>query len=133
MALKADSEVSIALATAALAYGAYQVALPSVADVRSLEKGNADVQAAERTAAWISAVLVSGVALITKSPSVFVIGGSVVIASSWTHRHADMVDTVQKRASSFVPAPAMGTEGVLGDDVASSQQASVTPLYGVAV
>ncbi len=133
MALKADSEVSIALATGVLAYGSYQMALPTVADVRSLEKNNADIQSSERVAAWVSAGLVSFVALITKSPSVFTVGGSVVIATSWMHRHADQVDTVSKRAAAFVPAPAMGAEGVVGDEVVATQSAPVLPLYGVAV
>src|SRR5690606_16350493 len=106
MALKADAEVSIALATAVMAYGTYQIALPSVADVRSLEKGNADVEAAERTAAWVSAGLVSFVALISKSPNVFILGGAVVIAASWMTRHADQVDAVQSRAGSMIPSPA---------------------------
>jgi hypothetical protein len=133
MALKADSEVSIALATGVLAYGSYQMALPTVADVRSLEKNNADIQGAERVAAWVSAGLVSLVSLVTKSPSVFVVGGAVVIAASWMTRHADQVDTVQKRASAFVPAPAMGSDGPVGDQVTASQMAPVMPIYGVAV
>ncbi|WP_333758791.1 hypothetical protein [Streptomyces sp. ISBFB 2968] len=133
MALKADAEVSIALATSVMAYGAYQIALPSVADVRSLEKGNADVQGAERTAAWVSAGLVSFVALITKSPNTFILGGAVVIAASWMTRHADQVDSVQHRAASLVPSPAQGPEGVVGDKVVEAQVAPVTPIYGVAV
>lgn len=133
MALKADSEVSIALATGVLAYGSYQMALPTVADVRSLEKNNADIQGSERVAAWVSAGLVSLVSLITKSPSVFVVGGAVVIAASWMTRHADQVDTVSKRAAQFVPAPAMGSEGVVGDEVVATQSAPVMPIYGVAV
>jgi hypothetical protein len=133
MALKADAEISIALATAVMAYGTYQYALPSVADVRSLEKNNTDVQASERVAAWVSAGLVSFVALITKSPNVFILGGATVIASSWMTRHADQVDAVSSKASSMVPAPAQGPSGVLGDDVVQASQASVTPIYGVAV
>lgn len=133
MALKADAEVSIALATSVMAYGAYQLALPSVADVRSLEPGNADIQGAERTAAWVSAGLVSFVALITKSPNVFILGGATVIAASWMTRHADQVSNVSKRAGSLIPAPATGTEGVVGDKVEVSQQLPSTPVYGIAV
>lgn len=133
MALKADAEVSIALATSVMAYGAYQLALPSVADVRSLEPNNKDIQGAERTAAWVSAGLVSFVALITKSPNVFILGGATVIASSWMTRHADQVSNVSKKAGSLLPAPATGTEGVVGDKVELAQQLPTTPLYGVAV
>lgn len=133
MALKADAEVSIALATSVMAYGAYQLALPSVADVRSLEPNNKDIQGAERTASWVSAGLVSFVALITKSPNVFILGGATVIAASWMTRHADQVSNVSKKAGSLLPAPAMGTEGVVGDKVEVAQQLPTTPLYGVAV
>lgn len=131
--MKPDTEVSIALATSVMAYGAYQMALPSTADIRSLEPGNKDIQAAERTAAWVAAAGVSFVALITKSPSVFVLGGATVIASSWMARHADAVSNVSKKAGSLIPAPAQGSAGVVGDDVAATQQLPTTPMYGVAV
>lgn len=132
--MKAEVEVPIALATAVMAYGAYQVALPSTADIRSLEPNNADIQGSERVAAWTAAGLVSVVALVTKSPAVFSLGGLVVIGASWSTRHADQVSNVTKRASSLLPAAtATGTEGVVGDKVESSQQMATTPLYGVAV
>lgn len=133
MSLKPDAEISIALATGVMAYASYQFALPSMADVRSLEPNNKDIQSSERVAAWTAAGIVSVVALITKSPSVFMVGGLVVIGTSWTVRHADQVNTVSKKAGSMVPAPATGTEGVVGDTVAASQQMSTTPMYGVAV
>lgn len=131
--LKPDAEISIALATGVMAYASYQVALPAVADIRSLEPNNRDIQSAERVAAWTAAGLVSLVALMTGSPSVFILGGGVVIASSWTARHADQVSTISKKAGSLVPAPAAGPEGVVGDSVASVQQLPTTPVYGVAV
>lgn len=131
--MKPDTEVSIALATGVMAYGAYQLALPSMADIRSLEPNNRDIQSSERVAAWTAAVLVSAVALLTKSPAVFSLGGLVVIGSSWTTRHADKVSNVTKKASAMVPNPATGTEGVVGDQVAAAQQIPTTPLYGVAV
>jgi hypothetical protein len=131
--MKPDAEVSIALATGVMAYGAYQLALPSMADIRSLEPNNKDIQSSERVAAWTAAGLVSLVALLTKSPAVFSVGGLVVIASSWTTKHADKVSNVTKKASAMVPNPAMGSEGVVGDQVAAAQQLPSTPLYGVAV
>ncbi|NUR38812.1 MAG: hypothetical protein HOV73_01830 [Streptomyces sp.] len=131
--MKPDTEVSIALATSVMAYGAYQMALPSTADIRSLEPNNRDIQSSERIAAWTAAGLVSLVALVTKSPAVFSLGGLVVIGASWTTRHADQVSNVTKRAASVVPLPAAGPEGVVGDEVAASQQMPTTPVYGVAV
>jgi hypothetical protein len=131
--LKPDAEISIALATGVMAYASYQVALPAVADVRTLEPGNRDIQAAERVAAWTAAGIVGLVALLTKSPSVFIVGGGVVIGTSWTMRHADQVSTISKKAGSLIPAPATGPEGVVGDEVATVQQLPSTPMYGVAV
>lgn len=131
--LKPDAEISIALATSVMAYGAYQFALPSVADIRSLEPNNKDIQSSERVAAWTAAGIVAVVSLFTKSPSVFMIGGLTVIGTSWTVRHADQVNTLSKKASTLVPASATGDEGVVGDQVAASQQLSTTPMYGVAV
>ena len=131
--MKPESEISIALATGVMAYGAFQMALPSAADIRSLEANNADIQAAERVASWTSATLVALIALLTKSPAVFTVGESVVVASAWTARHADQVSTLSKRASSLVPNPATGPEGVVGDTVAVAQQMPSTPVYGVAV
>jgi hypothetical protein len=133
MALKPDAEISIALATSVMAYGAYQMALPPVADIRTLEPGNRDIQGSERTAAWVAAGMVSLVSLLTKSPSVFILGGGTVIAASWMTRHADTVSTVTKRASTLVPAPATGPAGVVGDEVAAAQQLPATPVYGIAV
>jgi len=131
--MKPESEVSIALATSVMAYGAYQLALPSVADIRSLEPGNADIQGAERTAAWVAAAGVSLVALLTKSPAVFTLGGATVVAASWMTRHADRVSSVSGKAASLIPAPAKGSEGVVGDQTATVQQLPTTPVYGVAV
>lgn len=131
--LKPDAEISIALATSVMAYGAYQFALPSVADIRSLEPNNKDIQSSERVAAWTAAGIVGLVSLFTKSPSVFMIGGLTVIGTSWTVRHADQVNTISKKASTLVPASATGDEGVVGDQVAAAQQMSTTPMYGVAV
>ncbi|WP_298561389.1 hypothetical protein [Streptomyces luteogriseus] len=132
--MKPDAEVTIALATSVMAYGAYQMALPTTADIRSLEPDNADIQGAERAAAWVAAGGVSLVALLTKSPAVFTLGGATVVAASWMTRHADRVDTVTKKASSLVPGPAAkGPQGVVGDEVAAVQQLPSTPVYGVAV
>jgi hypothetical protein len=131
--LKPDAEISIALATGVMAYAGYQFALPSMADVRSLEPNNKDIQSSERVAAWTAAGIVSVVSLLTKSAAVFMVGGLVVIGTSWTARHADQVNTVSKRASAMVPQPATGSEGVIGDQVAVSQNLSTAPVYGVAV
>jgi hypothetical protein len=89
--LKPEGSMMAGLATAAVVYGVYQSALPSIADARSAQPGNQDLQAAERSAGFISTGVVAGVSLIAKDPTIFILGGSMVVAMAWWHRHADMV------------------------------------------
>lgn len=91
MALKPEFSIMAGLATATVVYGVYQVAMPSVADVRSLQPQNRDIASAERSASWVSAGVVAGVSLIARDPTIFIIGGVVVIGMAWMHRHANAV------------------------------------------
>jgi hypothetical protein len=89
--LKPEGSMMAGLATAAVVYGIYQSALPSIADARSAQAGNKDLDASERSAGFIAAGVVAGVSLIAKDPTIFILGGSMVVAMSWWHRHANMV------------------------------------------
>lgn len=94
MALKIENSVIAGIAVGTLVYGMYNMALPSVADARSLESNNVDLAAAEKTAEWTSAAVVAGVSLIARDPTIFVIGGTIMVALSWIHRHANAVNSV---------------------------------------
>ncbi|WP_433478150.1 hypothetical protein ACQPZP_14615 [Spirillospora sp. CA-142024] len=89
--LKPDVSIPVALATGALVYGVYNLALPSVADVRTSAENHPDVDSANKMATWTSAVAVAGIALIAKDMNVFIVGGGMTIALSWWYRHADQV------------------------------------------
>lgn len=86
------------LATAAVVYGVYQSALPQIADARSAQPNNGDLAASERSASFIAAGVVAGVSLIAKDITIFILGGSMVIAMAWWHRHANMVDPLLGKA-----------------------------------
>jgi hypothetical protein len=58
-----------------------------------------DIMSAERGATWIAAGLVAGVALMTQDPTVFVIGGAVVVAMAWFYRHGNEVSPLSGKAS----------------------------------
>lgn len=110
MALKPEASLGMALATGTIVYAVHQNMTPSVADIRSLDKNNGDVQSAERTATWTSAAIVAGVSLLAKDATIFIVGGAITIALAWTTRHADQVDTVTKRASTSInPLAQVGT------------------------
>lgn len=89
--LKPDVSIPVALATGALVYGIYNLALPSVADVRTSAEQHPDVESANKMAAWTSAVAVAGIALISRDMNVFIVGGGMTLALTWWYKHADMV------------------------------------------
>ena len=91
MALKLEASLGIGLATATVVYGVYQSSLPSAADTRSIDANNADLAKAERTASWTAAAVVSGVSLIARDPTIFIIGGATMVSMAWMHRHANAV------------------------------------------
>src|SRR6185369_13477202 len=78
MALKREVSLGVGLATAALVWGIYNSALPSIADVRVSQPDDPDAAAVERAATWTAAAAVAGVSLISRDPTVFVLGGSMV-------------------------------------------------------
>jgi len=100
MALKPEVSLTVALATATLVYAIYQNATPTIADIRSVDQYNGDMQAAERQASWTAAAAVSGISLVAKDPGPFIVGGAMVIAMAWAHRHADMVNPLTGKAIS---------------------------------
>lgn len=92
MSLKPETSVLVGLATATAVYGIYTNALPPVVDIKDTPPSDDMIGSTEKTAAWLSAAVVAGISLITKDPTVFVLGGSMVIALSWWNRHANEVN-----------------------------------------
>lgn len=119
MGLKPEVSLPVALATAAVVYGVYLNALPPVVDIRTAAPNHPDVASSEKAAAWTSAAVVGGVALIAKDMTVFIIGGSMIVALSWWNRHANMVDPATGLA---VPKIGGGTDDQMPvEDMASAE------------
>lgn len=92
MALSREVSLGVGLATAALVWGVYNSALPSVAEARVASAHDSNLAATERAAAWTAAAAVAGISLLSKDPTVFVLGGGMIVALSWWHRHANHFD-----------------------------------------
>jgi hypothetical protein len=123
MALKPEFSILGGIATGALVYGVYAASLPSVADTRSLQANNPDLAKSERVASWTSAGVVAGVSLIAKDPTIFIIGGTMVVAMAWMHRHANSVNpSTGTMASSMVPRVSQA-------EAPQNYAAPVTPKY----
>jgi hypothetical protein len=90
--LNRETSLGVGLATAALVWGIYNSALPSIAESRVNAAGDRDLASAERVATWTSAAAVAGISLISKDPTVFVLGGAMTVALAWWHRHSNAMN-----------------------------------------
>lgn len=92
MNLKPSEEVQAAAVTGALVYGIFSLNAPNLSDVKAAPAGNAVAHGSVKTAAWTASVVVSGVSLLAKSPTIFIVGSLMIIAESWKFYHANATD-----------------------------------------
>jgi hypothetical protein len=122
MPLPDDTSVAVGLATGGIAFTVFNMSLPPLTDVRAADPENGDVFGAERTATWVAAGIVTGVSLITSDATVFIIGGSVVVALAWLYRHANEVNPVSGTATADIDV------GALTNDVQDQGFMDVGPM-----
>lgn len=97
--MKAETSIVAGVSVAALVYAIYSNATPSIADIRVAKPHDADIEASRKLAAWTSAGVVAGVSLIAKDATIFTLGGAMIIALDWWHRHANEVTPLTARAT----------------------------------
>jgi hypothetical protein len=101
MALKPEISLGLAAATAALVWGIFQGHMPATADMRS-NPPNASVESMRKVATVEAIVVVSGISLLAKDPTIFIVGGSMVAIESWIRLHAQQVNPGTNKVA---PAP----------------------------
>jgi hypothetical protein len=89
MALRPETSLTVGLATAALVWAVYQMHMPTTADTRATTPNNAAINSSRQVSTWTAAGIVAAVSLLSHDPTVFVIGGAMVVALDFTHRAAD--------------------------------------------
>lgn len=117
--MKAEASLGMGLAVGVLVWGIYQHSVPALVDHRVGDVGDVNAAAAERAATWTAAAVVAGVSLIAKDPTVFVIGGSIMVVKSFLHRHANLVNAVTGRAT----APGSPVDQSAADDATAPDMA----------
>lgn len=95
--MKAEVSIPVALATAALTWGIYQIALPTLADARRVEPNNGDLKSAENTALILAAGVSGGISILAHDTTPFVVGGLLAVALSWAHRKANHTDSTTQK------------------------------------
>ena len=86
---KPEGSVLAGVAVAALVYGTYSQAVPNAAVMHATQPHDTNIEAGRKKAAWTSAAVVGGVSLIARDPTIFVLGGLVLIALDFHARHAN--------------------------------------------
>lgn len=92
MSLKPSEEIQVAALSAAVVYGIYQLHAPNLADVKAAPSGNPTVHAAVKSAAWTAAVVTAGLALLAKSPTIFIVGSVLNVGEAWHYYHANALN-----------------------------------------
>jgi hypothetical protein len=87
--LKPSEELTVSAISATLVYAIFSLNAPNLADVRADQPNNMNTYKSVNTATWTSAAVVSGVALLSKSPTVFVVGGIMTLIEAWKHHFAN--------------------------------------------
>jgi hypothetical protein len=92
LTLKPEAELTIAALTIGTVYSVWQVEAPSLDDVRASQSGNQHVYSAVKSATWSSAAVVCGLALLARSPLVFIVGAATTAAEAWKYHYANAVN-----------------------------------------
>lgn len=121
MALKPEASVMSGLAVAGVVYAIHSNFTPTVADMQGLPAGNKDIDKSERQATWLSVGVVSGVSLLAKDPTIFVIGSAMTFAMAMFTRNAVWTDT-KTAISDLVP----GQSAPSGNDLATGPEMVTT-------
>lgn len=93
MALKPEASVMSGLAVAGVVYAIHSNFTPPMADIQGLPTGVKDVDNSERHATWMSIGIVSGISLLAKDPTIFVIGSIATIGMALFTRNAVWTET----------------------------------------
>lgn len=92
--LKPSEEIQVGALTGAIVYGVFQLNVNGLADVRASQPGTPDAQhvhASVKSAAWTATIITAGLALLAKSPTIFIIGGIMTTVESWKYYHANAI------------------------------------------
>lgn len=99
MNLKPNDELMAASFAVASVLAIFQIDAPKLADVKSDMPGNPFTHRGVKSAVLTSAALVTGMALLAKSPTVYVAGGLTIAIEGWKFYHANAVHPATGKVS----------------------------------
>jgi hypothetical protein len=87
--LSAENELIVAGLSMGVVYSIFQAGAVNLADVRADDQGNENTFKSAKTSAWTAAAAVAGLALLSKSPTVLIVGGVTLLAETWKNHFAN--------------------------------------------
>ena len=87
--LKPSDELIVGSTAVALVYAIYAQGVPAYCDVRGDQPGNTNTYKSTKMAAITSIAAVGALSLLSKSPTVFTIGGAMIIFETWKTHYAN--------------------------------------------
>lgn len=93
--LKPNEQIIVSAAVATSVYGIFQLNAPNLSDVKASAPGGAasvNTHRSVKTAVWTSAILVAGLGLLAKDPTIYVVGGLLTTVEAWKYYHANCTD-----------------------------------------
>jgi hypothetical protein len=87
--LDPSSQLVIGGLSATLVYSIFALNAPNLADVRYDQPGNTNTYKSVKTATFTAAATVAGLALLAKSPTVWIIGGGMILVETWKYHAAN--------------------------------------------
>jgi 4-amino-4-deoxy-L-arabinose transferase-like glycosyltransferase len=95
--LKPDSELIVAGLAATVVYSIFAME-PPITDIRA-DQPSMNTYSGTNSATWTASAVVAGLALLTKSPTVLVVGGGMVLLETWRRHFANFGTSAAKQAS----------------------------------
>lgn len=89
--LKPDGSIVIGIATGILVAGIYKQGLPDTATIHATDALDPNIDSARKKSTWSSAVVLSGITLLTRDVNVFILGAVVLFALDLQARHGNAV------------------------------------------
>jgi len=104
MNLKPNEEIQVSALSAAVVYGIWQLHAPNLADVKAAPAGNSTVHASMKSAVWTASAVTAGLAILAKSPTIFIVGTIMNVAEYWHYAHANQVNPATGKVDSQADA-----------------------------
>jgi hypothetical protein len=100
--LKPSEEVVAASFAVASVLAIFSTHAPNLADVKADGANNDNTRRSIRSAVLTSSAVVSGIALLGKSPAVYIIGGLVIAVEGFQWAHANTLSAVNAKPTTDV-------------------------------